>query len=387
MRRTPSRRSTLKDIAEEARVSESAVSLALNGRPGVSPATRRRVREVADRLGWQPSAAARALTGDSTATVGLVLARPAHALGAEFFFLQLVSGIQEALAVRSIGLLFQVVPDLDAECAAYRRWWAERRVDGVLVVDPADGDPRPALLDELGLPAVFVGPVPGSEDGAAHPGISSVWASDTLAMAGIVQHLHGLGHRRIAHIAGLPHLAHTQRRIRSLRDEAERLGLDPAGVRSIPTDYSRQQGVEATRQVLDTPARRRPTALVYDTDVLAVAGLGVAASLGIEVPGALTLVAWDESVLTGSTHPPLSALVRDTPAFGRHAAEELLALIDGGPARTVEDETPRLVPRGSSGPAPADRGRAPTGRAPTGGAPTGRAPAGGAPTDRGRTPT
>ncbi|MFZ3562075.1 LacI family DNA-binding transcriptional regulator [Streptomyces sp. BH055] len=358
MRRTPSRRSTLKDIAEEARVSESAVSLALNGRPGVSPSTRQRVREVADRLGWQPSAAARALNGDSTATVGLVLARPARALGAEFFFLQLVSGIQEALAGRSIGLLFLVVPDLDAECAAYRRWWAERRVDGVLVVDPRDRDPRPALLDELGLPAVFVGPVPHGEGGSAHPGISSVWASDTRAMADIVQHLHALGHRRIVHIAGLPHLAHTQRRIRSLRDEAERLGLDPAAVRSIPTDYSRQQGVEATRQVLDTPAPR-PTAIVYDTDVMAVAGLGVAASLGIAVPAALTLVAWDESVLTGSTHPPLSALVRDTPAFGRRAAEELLALIDGGPARTVQDETPRLVPRGSSGPAPAEPAPAP----------------------------
>ncbi|MGW0683699.1 LacI family DNA-binding transcriptional regulator [Streptomyces sp. NPDC002754] len=373
MRRTPSRRSTLKDIAEEARVSESAVSLALNGRPGVSPTTRQRVREVADRLGWQPSAAARALNGDSTATVGLVLARPAHALGAEFFFLQLVSGIQEALAGRGIGLLFLVVPDVDAECAAYRRWWAERRVDGVLVVDPRGGDPRPALLDELGLPAAFIGSVPGSEGGAAYPGISSVWASDTRAMAGIVQHLHGLGHRRIAHVAGLPHLAHTQQRIGSLRDETERLGLDPADVRSIPTDYSRQQGVAATRQLLDTHAPR-PTAIVYDTDVLAVAGLGVAASLGIEVPGALTLVAWDESVLTGSTHPPLSALVRDTPAFGRHAAEELLALIDGGPARTVEDETPRLVPRGSSGPAPTDRGRNPTGRAPTGRAPTDRGP-------------
>ncbi|MGY0489952.1 LacI family DNA-binding transcriptional regulator [Streptomyces sp. WG-D5] len=353
MRRTPTRRSTLKDIAQEARVSESAVSLALNGRPGVSPSTRQRVREVADRLGWQPSAAARALSGESTATVGLVLARPAHALGAEFFFLQLVSGIQQAFAERSIGLLFLVVPDLDAECAAYRRWWAERRVDGVLVVDPrdGDGDPRPALLDELGLPAVFVGAVPGAEGGPAHPGISSVWASDSRAMAGIVQHLHGLGHRRIVHVAGLPHLAHTQKRIRSLRAEAERLGLDPADVRSIPTDYSRQQGVDATRQALEGDAPR-PTAIVYDTDVLAVAGLGVAASLGIAVPGELTLVAWDESVLTGSTHPPLSALVRDTPAFGRRTAEELLALLDGGPARTVEDATPRLVPRGSSGPVP-----------------------------------
>ncbi|GAA3034908.1 hypothetical protein GCM10020000_10410 [Streptomyces olivoverticillatus] len=162
MRRTPARRPTIKDIARRAGVSESAVSFALNGRPGVSAATRDRVRRVAEQLGWQPSTAARALSGEGSATVGLVLARPARTLGVESFFLQLVSGVQEALAARRLGLLFQVVEDTDAECALYRRWWAEHRVDGLLVVDPRDGDPRPALLAELGLPAVLIGAPPAT---------------------------------------------------------------------------------------------------------------------------------------------------------------------------------------------------------------------------------
>ena len=78
MRRTPARRPTMKDIARRAGVSESAVSFALNDRPGVSEATRDRIRRVAEQLGWQPSTAARALSGEGAATVGLVLARPAR---------------------------------------------------------------------------------------------------------------------------------------------------------------------------------------------------------------------------------------------------------------------------------------------------------------------
>ncbi|AZS75624.1 LacI family transcriptional regulator [Streptomyces lydicus] len=367
-RRKPARRPTIKDIARRAGVSESAVSFALNDRPGVSQDTRARVRRVAEELGWQANSAARALSGERAGAMGLVLARPAQTLGVESFFLQLVSGIQEVLSARQIALLFQVVEDLDTECALYRRWWAERRVDGVLVVDPRTDDPRPELLAALGLPAVVVGgsaapgPDPGEpaaaepaagEPAAAepaatppHPLLSTVWADDAKAMARILDHLYGLGHRRIVHIAGLPGLAHTARRIQSLRTEADRRGLDRRQVHSVTTDYSDAEGAEATRRLLD--AARPPTAIVYDNDVMAVAGASVAAGRGIPVPGALSIVAWDDSALCRVTHPRLTALVRDTPGFGRLAAQELLAVLDGGPLRTVQGELPHLEAREST---------------------------------------
>ncbi|MFI8362692.1 LacI family DNA-binding transcriptional regulator [Streptomyces sp. NPDC085612] len=349
------RRPTIKDIARRAGVSESAVSFALNDRPGVSRDTRARIRGVAEELGWQPNSAARALSGERAGAVGLVLARPAHTLGAESFFLRLVSGIQEALSAAGTALLFQVVEDIDAECAVHRRWWAERRVDGVLVVDPRTDDPRPALLAELGLPAVTVGE-PAPAPGAAHagtpsPALSAIRADDAGAMAQVLDHLHGLGHRRIVHVAGLPALAHTARRIDSLRAEAARRGLGPDRVRSVVTDYSDAQGAAATRRVLAEP--RPPTALVYDNDVMAVAGRAVAAELGIPVPAGLSIVAWDDSALCRVTHPPLTALVRDTAGFGRLAAEELLAVVAGRPPGVRESELPRLEPRESTAPPPA----------------------------------
>ncbi|MFK0220055.1 LacI family DNA-binding transcriptional regulator [Streptomyces vinaceus] len=336
------RRPTIKDIARRAGVSESAVSFALNGRPGVSQDTRARIRGVAEELGWQPNSAARALSGERSGAVGLVLARPAQTLGVESFFLQLVSGIQEVLSADRVALLFQVVDGIDAECAVYRRWWAERRVDGVLVVDPRTDDPRPELLTRLGLPAVMIGGT-----GAGAP-LSSVWADDAGAMAQVVDHLYGLGHRRITHVAGLPGLAHTARRIASLRAEARARGLDTEHVRSVVTDYSDTEGAAATRRVLAEP--EPPTALVYDNDVMAVAGIAAAAELGIAVPGRISVVAWDDSALCRVTHPRLTALVRDTAGFGRLAAEELLGVLAGSPPRAREGERPRLEPRESTAP-------------------------------------
>ncbi|MFJ3925136.1 LacI family DNA-binding transcriptional regulator [Streptomyces sp. NPDC090022] len=338
------RRPTIKDIARRAGVSQSAVSFALNGRPGVSRETRARIRRVAEELGWQPNSAARALSGERAGAVGLVLARPACTLGVESFFLQLVSGVQEVLSAARTALLFQVVEDVDAECAVYRRWWAERRVDGVLVVDPRTDDPRPELLAGLGLPAVAIGePRPSAA-------LSSVWADDARAMADVLDHLYGLGHRRIAHIAGMPDLAHTVRRIDSLRAQAARRGLTEAEVRSVPTDYSDAEGAAATRRVLRGPAP--PTALIYDNDVMAVAGTGVAAELGLAVPARVSVVAWDDSPLCRVTHPRLTALVRDTAGFGRLAAQELLDVLAGGPPRAREGEQPRLEPRESTAPPP-----------------------------------
>ncbi|KAA6221355.1 LacI family transcriptional regulator [Streptomyces albofaciens JCM 4342] len=378
----------MKDIAERAGVSPSAVSFALNDRDGVSPGTRARIREVAEELGWQPNSAARALSGERSGCVGLVLARPAHTLGVESFFLQLVSGIQEALAAQRVALLFQVVEDLEAECAIYRRWWAERRVDGVLVVDPRAEDPRPALLASLALPTVVIGdtstpsappptspstrpspstplssptPSPPSASPSVSPSppgppppppapLSTIWADDAAAMRSIIDHLYALGHRRIVHIAGLPGLAHTERRVAALRAEAARLGLDAAEVRSVSTDYSDEQGAEATHRLLAAP--RPPTAIVYDNDVMAVAGAAVAAGRGVPVPAALSIVAWDDSPLCRVTHPRLTSLVRDTAGFGRLAAQELLSLLDGAPTRRLQAELPHLELRESTAPAP-----------------------------------
>ncbi|WP_405591819.1 LacI family DNA-binding transcriptional regulator [Streptomyces sp. NBC_01190] len=342
---SPAKRPTIADIAQAAGVSKGAVSYALNGKAGVSAQTRGRVVEIAARMGWHPSSAARALSDGRAGAVGLVVDRPAWVLGIEPFFMRLVSGVEQGLAATGTALLLQVTDDAGAEEAAYRRWWGERRVDGVLLVDLRDGDPRPALLAELGLPAVVVG------HAADATGTPSVWIDEAGAVRETLAYLAAMGHRRIARVAGPAKFVHTRERGEAFQECAAELSLPE--ITSVHTDYSGEDGARATRRLLSGPAR--PTAIVYDNDVMAVAALGVTQEMGIRVPAELSVVAWDDSELCRLVRPALTAVSRQVPEYGERAVRALLALIDGEKVDDILLDAPALVPRGSTAPAPARR--------------------------------
>lgn len=339
-------RPTIDDIARRVGVSKGAVSFALNGRAGVSEATRARILQVAEEMNWRPHSAARALGGARADAVGLVIARPARTIGVEPFFAQLLSGLQAALSAQAIALHLLVVEDTAAEIETYRRWASEGRVDGLILVDLQVNDPRIEVLEEFGLPSVVLGG-PGG-----HGSLPSVWADDREAMLSIVDYLAALGHKQIAHVAGMPAFLHTKRRMRALRDAAGRLGLTEAT--SYPTDFSDAEGAAVTRKLLSR--KQRPTAIVFDSDIMAVAGLGVAAEMGVAVPGELSIVAFDDSVLTRIVHPALTCLSRDTFALGGQVAEALLATIaEPTVVRNIKTPTPTLTVRESTGSPPLAR--------------------------------
>jgi len=319
-------------------VSKGAVSYALNDRPGVSDETRARILAIADRLGFRASAAARALAGAPANVVGLALRRPASTLGVEPFFMELISGLEAELSTRSYALLLQMVDDADAsaEIDVYQQWWVEGRVDGVLLCDLRPDDPRVPAVERIGVPAVVIGPP------SAGGRLATLWSDDAVSVAEAVDHLTGLGHRRIARVAGLPGLAHTATRTRAFADR----GLTEA--MTVFTDYTGESGARATRDLLTGDAR--PTAIVYDNDVMAIAGLAAARELGLAVPADLSIVAWDDSPMCGLVHPPLTALTRDIFAYGAHAARLLLAVIAGEEPGPRLDEPARLIARGSTAP-------------------------------------
>ena len=159
-------RTTIKDIARVAGVSPGAVSFALNDKPGVSEATRSRVKAVAKDLGWRPNVAARALSANRAGAVGLVIARDDRSFAGEGFFLHLIAGMEEVLTPARTALVLQLVASREEECEVHRQWWAQRRVDGVVLVDPARNDPRWPLMAQIKMPCTVVGamsdtPLPG----------------------------------------------------------------------------------------------------------------------------------------------------------------------------------------------------------------------------------
>lgn len=336
------KRPTIAEIAARAGVSIGAVSYALNGRPGVSAATRKLIIDIADEIGWRPNAAARSLSGSRAHCVGLIIARPADTLGAEPFFMRFIAGLERELSEKRTALLLQVVEDHRAATDAMRLCWAERRIDGLVVTDLWTDDARIPVLEETQLPAVLVGRP------RADTRLPAVWTDDETAVVSAVDYLVALGHRRIARVAGLSTLEHTQVRIAAFRAAVHGHGLGEPQV--IETDFTGEEGASATRTLLSR--RNRPTAIIYDNDVMAVAALNVAHEMGVAVPDELSIVAGDDSQLCGLVRPALTALSWDIQAYGVQTARVLLDLIDDRAPQSHQVSAARLVVRASTKPPP-----------------------------------
>jgi DNA-binding LacI/PurR family transcriptional regulator len=335
-------RVTIREIARRAGVSKGAVSYALNGQPGVSAETRRRVLRIAEELDWVPNPVARQLSVARTETLGLILARPAGTLSEEPFYMAFVGGLEGVLSSRSFALTLRTVPGPEEELAEYRKWAREKRVEGVVVVDVKADDPRIPLLKELGLPAVLVG------DPQLAGGLACVWTDSTTAMSAAVDHLAELGHRRVARVAGPSDHGHVWIRDKAFAAATRRTRLS---AKVMHTDFTGDQGAVATRTLMSSP--QPPTAIIFDNDLMAVAGLSALGNLGVRCPGEVTLIAWDDSTLCRITHPTLTAMSHDVVGYGAEVASRLFDLLAGATPEAHLYSTPQLRIRESSAPPPA----------------------------------
>jgi DNA-binding LacI/PurR family transcriptional regulator len=331
---------TITDVARIAGVSKAAVSFALNNRPGVAADTRARILAVARDLGWTPSLRGRALSVSRALAVGLVIARTPETLGADPFFGYFISGIETVLSERGYALMLQVVGDEQSEHESYRQLAANGRVDGVFLTDMRVDDLRPQLLEDLGLPTVVIGPVPRNGPWSA------VNIDDQLGIVAAVEHLVALGHQRIAHVSGPSELVHSVSRRTAWMRAVSDAGLPPGPC--ITADFSAQGGADATTALLGL--NEPPTAIVYANDLMAIAGMSTAISLGVEVPGQLSVTGFDDAPLSAYIQPALTTVRTDVVGWGRAAAEQLLAVVDREAVRKIDLPAPEFVIRASTAP-------------------------------------
>lgn len=272
------------------------------------------------------------------APVGLALVRDAEVLGTEPFFHEFIAGIERVLVPLGVPVLLQVVATVPQAAERMRAWARYGQVQGVILIDLLPGDERVALVKESGLPCVVIG------DPETAGGLPAVWTQDDVAMRDVVAALVAAGHTHLGHVGGPAQMAHTIIRRRTFEAVAAEQGVRTT---TFDGDYSEGAGVRA----LDALAAMadRPTALVFDNDVMALGALHEAGRRGLAVPADLSLVAWDDSALCQLAEPPLSAVGHDIQELGElvgNALAEALAE-DAPPAdgRVVRAAPARLVVR------------------------------------------
>ncbi|GAB6897274.1 LacI family DNA-binding transcriptional regulator [Kineosporia succinea] len=326
---------TIRDVARVAGVSTATVSRALNVPGKVDEVTRARVVAVADELGYRPNRAARGLITGRTGNLGLLVPDLANP-----FFPGLVKGVQSR-ALEADQQLFVVDTDEDAEAESELVRQLAKQADGLVLCSPRM---RPAGLREAVslAPTVLVN--------RALPRASSVTFDNRGGAAQLLNHLGGLGHRRIGFLGGPAGSWSAAQRLRGLREAAasHRVTLKELG----PVAPTFEGGLGAARVVLQA----RVSAVVAFNDLVAV-GLGQAlADRGVDVPGELSVAGFDDIPMAGMLRPSLTTVAMPLHQAGREAVELMLAHLadpELGPQRREMPTT--LRERGSTGPAPRPR--------------------------------
>jgi LacI family transcriptional regulator len=346
---------TLKDLAASLGLSVTTVSRALADYDDVADKTRRRVRQMAQEMGYYPSATARQLRKQRTDTLAFVIPTD----GSRFsdpFFSELLAGIGNEAGRHRFDLLVSTQsPNSDAEREAYRRIVNGRRADGVLVARTRQEDERIRFLTEQGFPFVAFG---RSELDAQFPYV------DEDSYAGIrllTQHLVSLGHQRIGFISGPAGLLFSRLRLDGYCSVLKECELPANGAFIVSGDLTKPSGFQATQELLALSPR--PTAIVACNDLMALGAMSAAQELGLTIGDDLSVGGFDDIPLAEHAHPPLTTVRQPIYEIGQRIARLLIQLIQGQPmageggdtpAEAQVVLTPQLVIRNSTGPPPAD---------------------------------
>lgn len=314
---------TLRDVAREAGVSVSTASRVLNGQPFVSSGVRERVLLASEGLGYRPDVAARSMRTGTTGAVGLVVSDISNPL-----FATIARAADLALSPRGYALMVANSandPEHEAELIAAFR---QRRLDGLMIAaadEAAEGLAQ--RVDSFQAAVLLDREVAGSR-------ADVVLSDHATGFAAAMRHLAGLGHRRIALIAGTDAQRGSRVRIDTYLEEIGRLGLERDDALLREGELTVDDGYRAVGEILSL--EDPPTAIVAGNNQLFAGMFAALRDFGVRIPDDLSVVACEETELTALHIPPLDVVRRDLEELGHHAATLLLERLDAPRRRRRE---------------------------------------------------
>jgi len=329
---------TLKELAARAQVHPSTVSRVANNDPSlrIAQATRTRIEALLRETEYRPNGVARGLKLRQTMVLAVVIPDITNP-----FFAALFRGIEDGATPRGYQVLLCNTDGIPERQRAHLQSLAARRVDGVILASTFLKDPAVPWLRHQRTPYVLV-------NRFSDEGVDPFVGSDDVTGAMLAtQHLIGLGHDRIGHLAGQPTVS-----TGVLRRKGYHAALVEAGISADPdllveSGYVEEGGAQAMERLLslDHP----PTAIFAVTDMTATGAYGVARRRGLRIPEDLAIVGYNDIPLAGRLIPGLTTVHVPIHEFGSVAARMLLEQIETGvltPRRVMF--APQLVVRGSS---------------------------------------
>jgi LacI family transcriptional regulator len=316
-------------------VSVATVSKVINGRWGVAEDTSARVREIIERLGYESSLVAQSLRSRSTNVIGVLV------VDIEPFSAELLKGVARAIH----GTGYELVVFSGCGRAADQVGWERRylsRVSGTL----CDGA---ILVTPSSVDATYGAPVVAVDHNAGSSSLPTVDSDNLSGAVAATEYLLGLGHRRIGLLAGRPDLESAR-----LRERGYRTALRAAGIEVDPKlvrigGYQLDSAEEAARLMLQ--GDERPSAIFAANDVSALAAMGTARALGLEVPRDLSVIGFDNVPESALSEPPLTTIEQPIQQMGFEAVELLIGLIEKRSELATQRMLPtQLVVRGSCAP-------------------------------------
>lgn len=330
----------IEDVAGEADVSMKTVSRVLNNEPNVSEKTRRRVEAAVEKLQYRPNPSARVLAGRRSYLIAMLYDNPSSN-----YLMEVELGVLDACQSQHYNMMLApLIYDGKGIVAKVEALVMQSQLDGVVLTPPITDDP--ALLkrlEELDVPYASVSP----KEGFRRIGVV---VDEEKAVAEMVGHLVGLGHKRIAHIRG--HAAHGASgwRLAGYREGLSRAGLRYDPVLVVNGEFSYDSGYAATNALLDL--MDPPTAIFAANDDMAAGAICAICERGLSVPKDISVCGFDDTPIARHIYPTLTTVRQPTREMGRIAGQELLKAIRDRSAGGIVEVPYALQFRRSTGVAP-----------------------------------